>query len=141
LSLFFLNIEPAANNSEIYHVEYLQHRRVKIKPPHQKQNYIPQCKRCQACFHNEGYWAHSARCVKYVRTHSNEQCTLPKTQPATCLHYGELRLASYGGRKVYQEIIRTSFLHSKQHQVFILQIYRDKRTKALQHHRKLKDRK
>jgi hypothetical protein len=38
LSLFILDIEPAANNSEIYHIliEYLQNVRVKIKPPHQK---------------------------------------------------------------------------------------------------------
>jgi hypothetical protein len=34
LSLFFLDIETAANNSEIYHTEYLQNMRVKIEPPH-----------------------------------------------------------------------------------------------------------
>jgi hypothetical protein len=45
LSLFFLDIEPAANNDEIYHTEYLQNMRVQIKPPYQKQNNIPQCKR------------------------------------------------------------------------------------------------
>jgi hypothetical protein len=31
LSLFFLDIEPAANNSEIYHNEYLQNMRVQKK--------------------------------------------------------------------------------------------------------------
>jgi hypothetical protein len=40
LSLLFLDIEPAANNSEIYHKEYLQNMRVQIEPPHQKQNNI-----------------------------------------------------------------------------------------------------
>jgi hypothetical protein len=45
LSLFFLDIEPAANNSEIYNVEYLQNMRVQIESPNQKQNNIPQCKK------------------------------------------------------------------------------------------------
>jgi hypothetical protein len=36
LSLFFFEIEPAASNSEIYHIEYLQIVRVQIEPPHQK---------------------------------------------------------------------------------------------------------
>jgi hypothetical protein len=48
LSLFFLDIEPAANNSEIYYTEYLKKYEVQTEPPHQKQNNIPQCKRCQA---------------------------------------------------------------------------------------------
>jgi hypothetical protein len=42
--LLFLDIEPAANNSEIYHIEYLRNMRVQIGPPHQKQNNTPQCK-------------------------------------------------------------------------------------------------
>jgi hypothetical protein len=41
LSLFFLDIEPAANNNEIYHTEYLQNMRVEIELPPQKQNNIP----------------------------------------------------------------------------------------------------
>jgi hypothetical protein len=41
LSLLFLDIEPAANNNEIYHTEYLQNMRVQIEPPHQKQNNLP----------------------------------------------------------------------------------------------------
>jgi hypothetical protein len=32
-SIFFLDMEPTANNSEIYHMEYLQNMRVKIEPP------------------------------------------------------------------------------------------------------------
>jgi hypothetical protein len=108
LSLF-LDIEPVAKNSEIYHTEYLQNIRVQIEPPHQKQNNIPQCKRYQAYFHIKGYCAHRPRCVKCAKPHSTEQFTLPKTQPATCLHCGESHPASYRGCKVYQEIIRTRF--------------------------------
>jgi hypothetical protein len=43
-SFIFLDLEPAANNREIYHTEYLQNIRVQIEPPHPKQNNIPQCK-------------------------------------------------------------------------------------------------
>jgi hypothetical protein len=81
--------------------------RVHIKPPHQKQNNIPQCKICQAHFLTKGYCAHRPRCVKCGKSHSVEQCTLPKTQPATYLHCGESHPASFRGCKVYQEIIRT----------------------------------
>jgi hypothetical protein len=109
LSLFFLDSEPAANNSEIYHIQYLQNMRVKTEPPHQKQNNIPQCRRCQAYFHTKGYCAHRPRCVKCGKSHSTEQCTLPKRQPATCLHCGEWHPTSYRGCKVYQEIIHTRF--------------------------------
>jgi hypothetical protein len=35
LSLFFLDIEPAANNSELNNIEYLQNMRVQSEPPHQ----------------------------------------------------------------------------------------------------------
>jgi hypothetical protein len=107
LSVFFLDIEPAANNSGIYHIEYLQTRRVQIEPPHQKQNNISQCKRCQAYFHTKGYCAHRPRSVNCGKTHSTEQYTLPKAQPATCLHCGESHPTSYRGCKVYQEIILT----------------------------------
>jgi hypothetical protein len=107
LSLFFLGVEPAANNSEIYHIGYLQNMIVQTQPAYQKQNNIPQCKRCQAFFHTKGYCEHRIRCVKCGKSHSTEQGTLPKTQPASCLHYGESHPASYRGSKVYQEVIRT----------------------------------
>jgi hypothetical protein len=106
LSLF-LDIEPAANSSEIYHIKYLQNMIIQIEPPHQKQKNILQCKRCQAYFHTKGYCSHRPRCMKCGKSHRTEQCPLPKTQPATCLHCGESHPASYRGCKVYQEIIRT----------------------------------
>jgi hypothetical protein len=61
-----------------------------------------------AYFHTKGYWAHRPRCVKCGKSHSTEQCTLPKTHAETCLHCGESHPASYRGCKVYQKIIRTS---------------------------------
>jgi hypothetical protein len=33
LSLFFVDIEPAANNSEMYHIKYLQNVRVQTEAP------------------------------------------------------------------------------------------------------------
>jgi hypothetical protein len=109
LSLLSLDIELTINNSELYHTEYLQNMRLQTQPPHQKQNHIPQCKRRQAYFHTMGYCAHRPTCVKCAKSQSSEQCTIPKTQPATCLHCGELHPTSYTGCKVYHKIICTRF--------------------------------
>jgi hypothetical protein len=52
--LFFLDIEPAANNSEIYRIEYLQNMRLQIEPPNKKKQYnIQQYNKCQAYFHTK----------------------------------------------------------------------------------------
>jgi hypothetical protein len=40
--------EPAENYNEIFRTEYLQNLKIQIEFPHQKQNNILQCKRCQA---------------------------------------------------------------------------------------------
>jgi hypothetical protein len=109
-SLFFLDIvEPAANNSEMYHTENRQNMKFQTETPHRKQNNIPQCRKCQAYFHTKGYCAHRPRCVKCDKSHSTEQCTLPKAQPATCLHCGESHPTSYRVCEFYEEIIRTRF--------------------------------
>jgi hypothetical protein len=79
------------------------------EPPHHAQNNIPQCKRCQAYFHTKVYCAYRPICVKCGKSHSTEQCSLPKTPPATCLHCGESHPTSYRRCKFYPEIIRTRF--------------------------------
>jgi hypothetical protein len=59
--------------------------------------------------HSKKYCAHRPRCVKCGKSHSTEQCILPKTQQTTCLHCEKSHLAIYRGCKIYQEIIRTRF--------------------------------
>jgi hypothetical protein len=83
--------------------------RVQITPPHQKQNNIPQCRRCQAYFHTKGYYAHRLRRVKCGKSHSTEQWTPSTTQPAARLDCGELHPASYRGCEVCHEIIWLRF--------------------------------
>jgi hypothetical protein len=83
--------------------------RVQTEPPRQKQNNIPQCETCQAYFHTKGCCAHRPRCVKCGKSHILLYSTLPKTQPAMCLHCKESHPASYRGCKVYQDIICPRF--------------------------------
>jgi hypothetical protein len=113
LSLFFVDLEPAGNNKEIYNITYLQNMRIQIEPPHQKKNNIPQCKKCQGYFHTKGYCEHKPRCVKCGNMHNTENCKLPRTEPAKCVHCGEGHPANYRGCKVYQEIIAHRFPSSK----------------------------
>lgn len=57
--------------------------------------------------HTKGNCGHRPRCVKCGKSHGTQQCTLPKTQPATYLHCGVSHLASYRGCKLHQAIIHT----------------------------------
>jgi hypothetical protein len=134
LSLFFLYADPAVNNGEIYHIEYLQNMRVQIEPPHQKQNNTPQCKRCT----HQGNCAHRQRCVKCSKSHSTKQYTLLKTQPKTCLHFGGSHPATYRGCKVYQTIIRIRFSSPRIIASIHITNAPGQEKKCLRHHRKLK---
>jgi hypothetical protein len=109
LSIYFLDVKPAANNSETHYIECLKYMRAKIQTLYQDQINIPQCERCHAHFHTKGHCALRPRYVKCSKSHRTEKCTTPKTQPATCLHCGESPPASYRGCKIYREITRTRF--------------------------------
>jgi len=47
LNLFFVDLEPAKNNKEVYKITAIQNKTIHIEPPRTNQNHIPQCARCQ----------------------------------------------------------------------------------------------
>ena len=52
LSLFFVDLEPQANNKEIYNLQFLGNTKITIEARHKNQN-IVQCPRCQVYGHSK----------------------------------------------------------------------------------------
>lgn len=84
LNLFFVDLEPANNNKEVYNIERLQNVTIKIEPPHKSNNGIVQCTRCQLYGHTKSYCNRPFVCVKCGGLHSTESCKKSKETPATC---------------------------------------------------------
>nr|CAI5850793.1 unnamed protein product [Callosobruchus analis] len=51
LNLFFVDLEPAENNKDIYNITGLQNKIIQVEPPRVKKNNIIQCMRCQQYGH------------------------------------------------------------------------------------------
>jgi len=52
LSLFFVDLEPQANNKEIFNLQFLGNAKITMEAPHKSRN-IVQCQRCQAYGHSK----------------------------------------------------------------------------------------
>jgi hypothetical protein len=55
LSLFFVDLEPAGNNKNIYDIMALQNKVIQIEPLRINKRNIPQCARCQQYGHTRTY--------------------------------------------------------------------------------------
>jgi len=55
LNLFFVDLEPAENNKEVYKITAIQNKIIHIEPPRTNKNHIPQCTRCQQYGHKRRY--------------------------------------------------------------------------------------
>jgi len=47
LNLFFVDLEPADNNKDIYDITAIQNKIITVEPPRVNKKHIPQCIRCQ----------------------------------------------------------------------------------------------
>jgi len=47
LNIFFIDLEPATNNKDIYEVKVIQNKLIHIEPQRSTKPHIPQCIRCQ----------------------------------------------------------------------------------------------
>jgi hypothetical protein len=54
LNLFFVDLEPAENNKEIYNIKAIQNKIIQTEHPQEKKNII-QCMRCQQYGHTKSY--------------------------------------------------------------------------------------
>lgn len=103
LPMFFIDLEPHKNNSEIYNIKHINNAIITIEPP-KKVSDMVQCYRCQEFGHTKSYCNKKHKCVKCAENHSSLSCPKEKTEPATCANCHGNHAASYKGCRIYQEI-------------------------------------
>lgn len=105
LNLFFVDLEPAANNKDIYNLRYVLNIKVSIEPPRKSTN-IVQCTRCQMYGHTKAYCTRPFNCVKCGQEHSSTSCTKTRDLPAKCALCDGPHPANYKGCTVYKELLK-----------------------------------
>ncbi|KAI5743663.1 hypothetical protein M8J77_020854 [Diaphorina citri] len=103
LNLFFVDLEPAENNKQIFELKYLFNMKIAIEPPHKSTN-IVQCTRCQTYGHTKAYCTHPFACVKCGGDHSTSSCSKSQDLPATCALCDGPHPANYKGCTVYKDL-------------------------------------
>ena len=106
LNLFFVDIEPAPNNRNVYDITGLQNRIVKIEPPHSNKTNIIQCTRCQQYGHTKSYCNKPYVCVKCGGSHKTTDCKKTRDTPARCAHCGGDHPANYRGCEHYRKLTK-----------------------------------
>jgi hypothetical protein len=104
LPLFFIDLQPKANNKDIYGINLLLHTKVKFEPPHVKRE-IPQCKRCQKYGHTRNFCRNTPRCVKCAAEHLTDQCPrLTNDSNVKCANCNDHHPANYRGCIVHKQL-------------------------------------
>ncbi|KAL4136344.1 hypothetical protein QTP88_007892 [Uroleucon formosanum] len=109
LPLFFIDLEQADNNKEVFKIEFLCYSKIKIEEPRVKRH-IVQCLRCQDYGHTKSYCNHSPNCVRCGEQHLSETCQKPTNQPPKCVLCKGEHPANYRGCPKHKEI-QSSQLH------------------------------
>lgn len=105
LPLFFVDLEPAENNSTIYDLRSLLNQSIKVESPRPRKDVI-QCQRCQQFNHTRTYCTQPPICVKCGLEHEPRDCAKPRdTSPKCGLCEGE-HTANYRGCPEYLKLKR-----------------------------------
>jgi hypothetical protein len=103
LPMFYVDLEPAGNNKEIYNLRFLNNLVIKVEPPHKTTN-IVQCTRCQQYNHTKAYCNLPYKCVKCGKPHDSKTCVKSKNTPAKCALCGGEHPANYRGCQVHKDL-------------------------------------
>jgi len=111
LNLFFVDLEPATNNKDIYNVTAIQNKIIHMEPPRTNKKHIPQCVRCQQYDHTRTYCNKRYACVKCGGSHNSKDCNKRRDTPAKCALCGGNHPANYKGCEHYHNIIKGNNPH------------------------------
>lgn len=101
--MFYVDLEPAENNKEIYNLRFLNNQVIKIEAPHRKFT-IVQCTRCQQYNHTKTYCTLPYACVKCGGAHDTKICTKSRDVPAKCALCKGTHPANYRGCEIYKKL-------------------------------------
>lgn len=103
LPIFFVDLEPAEINQDIFHLNALLNTKIKIEEPYKKREII-QCINCQEYGHSKTYCAYPSRCVRCNSNHSTSACNKTSDQPPVCVLCGGDHTANYRGCQVHKNL-------------------------------------
>ncbi|GAB0087437.1 uncharacterized protein DMENIID0001_017390 [Sergentomyia squamirostris] len=104
LPIFYVNLTPNSNNSEIYKITTLVNCVVKFEAPHTKK-VVPQCTRCQSFLHTKAFCCKLPRCVKCPGSHMTSDCNRKvKDNNVKCVNCGGDHPANYKGCPSYKSL-------------------------------------
>ncbi|KAL1124696.1 hypothetical protein AAG570_001320 [Ranatra chinensis] len=103
LPLFFVDLEPAPNNSDVFNIHRIFYTEVRVEEPHKRSD-IVQCTRCQQFRHTKSYCNRPPRCVRCAGEHDSSTCSKSRETPATCALCGNNHPANYRGCQVYKAL-------------------------------------
>lgn len=103
LCIFFIDLEPAPNNKDIFKIEYLLNAKITFESPI-KRNEVVQCKRCQRYGHTKTYCRYPNRCVKCGLNHDTSSCKKTTNTPPKCALCDGEHPANYKGCSVYKDL-------------------------------------
>lgn len=106
LPLFFIDLEPAINNKDIFSIGFLYYTKIKIEEP-RANNLTIQCLRCQAFGHTKSYCNHPPKCVRCGANHLSTSCQKSQSLPAKCALCSGDHPANYRGCPVHKEFQST----------------------------------
>jgi len=104
MNLFYVDLEPASNNKDVYNITAIQNKIILFEPPRTNSG-IPQCTRCQQYGHTQRYCNKPYVCVKCSGHHHTSVCTKPRDTPAKCVLCGGSHPANYKGCQHYHNIL------------------------------------
>jgi len=105
LNQFYVDIEPAQNNKDIYAITAIQNKIILFEPPRTNMT-IPQCTRCQQYGHTQRYCNKPLACVKCSGYHHTSVCTKSRDTPAKFVPCGGPHPANYKVCPQYRSILQ-----------------------------------
>jgi hypothetical protein len=114
LNLFFIDLEPAINNKDIYNLRAIQNRIIHFEPPRANTN-IPQFTRCQQYGHTKRYCNNPYACVKCSGQHNTSNCTKPRDTSAKCVRCDGSHPADCKGCQYYHSVLNCNNPHRQNH--------------------------
>ena len=111
LNLFFPDLEPAANNKDVYNITVLQNKIVLIEPPRFNKTNVVQCARCQQNGRTKTYCNKPFVCVKCGGLYNRKDCTKRKDTSSKCSLCGGSHPANYKGCEHYHSIIQGNHIY------------------------------